>query len=58
MLFFLVYPLKSSNLFNFREGHQNGRGCPWGHLFNRGGGGATVNITPLHWFNFWRKELI
>ena len=43
-----MYPLKSSNLFNFREGRKKGR-CPkgGGGCFFSGEGAPTGNITPL-----------
>ena len=41
----LAYPLKSSNLFNFREGHQKGRGLQQGGTFSVGV--QIGNVTPL-----------
>ena len=45
-----MYPLKSSNLFNFRDRHQKGRGAPTGGavgILSAGGGAQTGNVTPL-----------
>ena len=46
-----AYPLKSSNLFNFREQHQKGRGTKRGGGINRGAhfqqGAQTGNLMPL-----------
>ena len=41
-----AYSLKSPNLFNFREGHQKGRGRQQGGAFF-GRGAPTGNVTPL-----------
>ena len=45
-----AYPIKSSNLLNFREGRQKLRGCQQGGrgAFSVGMGGTiTCNVTPL-----------